>query len=151
MSPAQATESERLQFPAMIPREREVWRAWLKQHQSAYDRFDYNVRVGPWIDPGPAHMAEMRQMAKLVTQKRIDAVGYQGSVVTLFEVKVRAGLSSIGQLLGYEHFWQQDNPLAEAPRLALVVSLLAVGLQPICDKNRITVYQMAVDFSAASG
>lgn len=136
-TPTPPLESDRLSFPAMIPAEIDVWRAWLRLHQGEYDRFDYNARVGPGFDPGEAVPDYIRQMSIKNTKKRIDAVAWQGSAPLIVEVKVRAGLSSIGQLLGYRVHWQRENPHAPPPKMLLVANRLAEGVQDVLDAHSV--------------
>jgi hypothetical protein len=124
-------ESDRLQFPALLPAEIAVWRAWLRLHQGEYDRFAYNVRVGPGFDPGPALHPNDRQMAIDNTRKRIDALAWSGSWPTIVEVKDRAGLSSIGQLLGYVVHWKIEHPNTIQPKALLVANRLAPGVEEV--------------------
>jgi hypothetical protein len=124
-------ESDRLSFPAMIPAEIVVWRAWLRLHQGEYDRFDYNARVGPGFDPGASVPQYIRDMAVKNTKKRIDALAWQGSQPLIVEVKVRAGLSSIGQLLGYRVHWRLEHPHDVPPKMLLVANLLAPGVEEV--------------------
>jgi len=126
-----ALESERGAYPAMLPAEIAVWQAWLQLHQREYDHFDYNTRVGPGYDPGAGVPAYIRQMAIKNTQKRIDAVAWAGSQPLIVEVKVRAGLSAVGQLLGYITHWRRENPHAVPPKMLLVASQLAPGVEEV--------------------
>ena len=121
-------ESDRVTYPAMLPREIAVWRAWLALHQGEYDRFDYNVRVGPGYDPGPGVAQYVRDSAKASTRQRIDAVAYRGDSVLIVEVKDRAGLSALGQLLGYSTHYRRENPVSSPPKLLLVARDLAPGV-----------------------
>src|SRR5574341_2246525 len=106
-TPAQTLQSERLKYPGLLPREIIILREWLRLHERDFDRFGYNVRVGDGFDPGPGFSDDVRKQAIDNSKKRIDAVGWQGSSVLLIEVKDRAGLSAIGQLIGYRPLWQQ--------------------------------------------
>ena len=115
----------------MLPAEIDVWRAWLRLHQAEYDRFDYNARVGPGFDPGGGVPDYIRQMSIKNTKKRIDAVAWAGSQPLIVEVKVRAGLSSIGQILGYRVHWRLENPHAPPPKMLLVANRLAEGVQEV--------------------
>lgn len=124
-------ESDRLQFPALLPAEIAVRRAWLRLHQTEYDRFEYNVRVGPGFDPGPGLHPNDRQMAIDNTRKRIDALAWQGSNPTIIEVKDRAGLSAIGQLMGYIVHWKIEHPNQINPKALLVANRLAPGVQEV--------------------
>jgi hypothetical protein len=130
-TPANPLESDRLSYPAMLPAEIAVWRAWLRLHQAEYDRFDYNARVGPGFDPGGGVPDYIRQMALKSSKKRIDAVGWQGSQPLIVEVKDRAGLSAIGQLLGYRVHWRLENPHSPPPKMLLVANRLAEGMQEV--------------------
>jgi hypothetical protein len=166
---AQRLESERLRYPAMLPREIIVWRNWLKAHESEYSFFAYNVRVGQGYDPGESVQPSIRRQAILNSQKRIDAVGWKGGHVapapppdtlipeaflpvldgepTLFEVKDRLTASGIGQLFTYEVLWSLSFPTAPKPKIALVANRLAEDVAPILAKYSVTLYLVEADFS----
>lgn len=145
-APLEQRESDRLKFPAMLPREREIWRGWLREHEQGFDRFDYNVRLGEGQDPGPSFPDFIRRDSILITQKRIDAVGFQGSQVTIFEVKERAGLSAIGQLVGYAALWRAAHPLEPEPRLVLVTNVLDPDMVPGLRSAGIALALVPVEF-----
>jgi hypothetical protein len=110
----------RKQWPGMNPREIVVFNNWLLIHFNDYSGFDFNVRVGQGTDPGPTFSEDMRRQFIQNTQKRIDVLAWKDSNPTIIEVKDRAGLSSIGQIIGYSHLWKADNPAALVPLLLLV-------------------------------
>lgn len=107
-------ESTKRYYPGMGPVETAVWRAWLRQYEVEWDRFEYNVRVGSGL-PYSAEVERMagaegdnlRRMWKSLTQMRIDAVGWRCTGATLFEVKDRATAGVIGQLLAYFDLFQE--------------------------------------------
>lgn len=136
-TPGTTLESDRQTFPALLPAEILVWRAWLRLHQGEYDRFDYNARVGPGFDPGEAVPDYIRQMSIKNTRKRIDAVAWQGSAPLIVEVKVRAGLASIGQILGYRVHWQRENPYNTPPKMLLVANRLAEGVEEVLQAHNV--------------
>ena len=166
---AQRLESERLRYPAMLPREIIVWRSWLKQHEKEYDFFAYNVRVGAGFDPGESVQPAIRRQAILNSQKRIDAVGWkgghaapkpppevlipeaflpwEGGLPTLFEVKDRLTASGIGQLFTYETLWPLSFPATVKPTIALVANRLAEDVAPILAKYSVTLFLVEADFS----
>src|ERR1700730_8656624 len=74
----QRFEADRLRYPAMLPEETLVWRAWLRHFEHLYDAFDYNTRNGAGdVPPHVTNEATVRD-AVLNSQLRIDAVGWQG-------------------------------------------------------------------------
>ena len=146
-TPAQRLESERLKYPGLLPDEVLVLRAWLALHQSEYDRFDYNMRIGQGIDPGPNYSDEVRRQAILNTQLRIDAVGWKGTQPTIIEVKRRTTPSNVGQILTYDSVWRKELPGGPAPILRLVSNTYSPHILPRVTEAGIFLDVVAVDFS----
>ena len=97
-------------FPGMSEPESRIFRAWLASHGTEYDRFEFNVRVGEGQGL-PADTPEfVKELARAVSRPRINVVAVVGDVVRIIEVKVRAGLSSIGQLVGYRTLYFAEHP-----------------------------------------
>ena len=115
------------QYPQMTVNESAIVRAWLTAHADEYDDVDFNVRVGTSLDLGPGYSDATRQQAALLSQKRIDIVGYKGADVTIVEVKLRVALSALGQLLGYSILWQVEHPETAH------VNLVAIGNSALLD------------------
>ncbi len=119
--------SERDYYPALLPREIEILKAWLKDHEREYERFEFNVRAGQGIDPGPSYSDADRAQFKLNTKKRIDAVAYRGNSVTIIEVKDRAGTTALGEILSYETLYALDHG-GTPIRLLLVTNVLQADM-----------------------
>ncbi len=147
-TPAQQLQSDLTRFPGLRPEEVLVLRAWLKVHEKEFDRFEYNVRVGPGQDPGPTYTGEMRRMAILNSQKRIDAVGWKSTTPWIIEVKVRAQSNAIGQLVSLDALWRNDNPTGPTPQMLLVATALAPDVPITLQRYGIRLDLMPdVDFS----
>jgi hypothetical protein len=106
----------------MRPREAVIMRLWLKDHESEYDRFEYNVRVGPGRDPGPDFSPAVRRNAKLSSQLRLDAVAWRDGRPTLIEVKDFALMAAIAQVALYAAVWRAERPGETEPALLIVCS-----------------------------
>jgi hypothetical protein len=145
---AQTLQADRLSFPGMLPKEILIWKGFLKQHESEFDSWQYNVRVGNGVDPGPGYAENVRQMAIANSQKRIDAVGWQGPVPTIFEVKFRAGAGAVGQMVVYAPLWAALYPLVPLTHLALVTDALQPDVQPALAAQGIALYVIPTDFSS---
>lgn len=150
-TPAQRLQSDRLNFPGMLPREILVFKSWLRLHEAEYDRFEYNVRLGEGHDPGPQFPAEARRMAIMNSQKRVDAVGWKSDQPTLIEVKDRAGFSAIGQIVGYDALWRHQNPTSAAPKLILVCNRFANDILQVLQRQGIELAVVEADFSILRG
>jgi hypothetical protein len=112
----------------MRPVEATVMRLWLQQHEDEYDRFDYNVRVGPGRDPGPSYSDSVRKTAIMSSQLRLDAVGWKGDRPTLIEVKNYALVTAVAQLTLYAAVWQLERPSGPNPGLVIVCTNAEPGV-----------------------
>jgi hypothetical protein len=137
-TPNTPLQSDRQSFPGLMPNEVLVLKRWLKLHESEYDRFEYNVRIGPGFDPGEKHMDEIRAMSIANTQRRIDAIAWKGQQATIIEVKQRASFAAVGQLFGYETHWLSEHPGSGTPRLLLVAESTAEGTDLVIKRAGIT-------------
>jgi hypothetical protein len=109
------------QLPGLTYDESLIAKAWLRAHCAAFDDIQFNFRLGQGLEPPPGADAAMVQMTQQITTKRADIVAVKGSDVTLIEVKVRIAFNVIGQLLGYQHLYEQQFPTRR------IVRLLAIG------------------------
>jgi hypothetical protein len=147
-NPAQRMEADRTKFPAMQIDEILVWKRWLEQYQGLFERFDYDAHVGTGVDPGPTLAEPYRSMAINLSRGRIDAVGWQAGVPTIFEVERYSKARSIGQLLTYRALWESQNPSAAAPAIALVDAGFDPNIVPALEQHGIDHYTVPVNFSA---
>jgi hypothetical protein len=93
-------------FPHMLPHDVGLFAAFvLSEEGQQYEQWQFDFHLGPGTDPGPIYDPVMRQVATLLTQLRVDAIGWISGEPTIFEVKPDARLSAFGQLLAYCWFW----------------------------------------------
>lgn len=131
--------SELPSYGSLFAPEQTILRRWLKAHESEYDSFDFNVRIGPGYDPGPQYDEAIRRMAVANSQRRIDAIAYKQGQVTIIEVKQRGSFAAVGQLIGYETHWMKDHPGEQPPRLLLICGSLAEGTDIVATRAGVTV------------
>ena len=97
-------------FPHMAPYDTPLFASFLLGDAAkGYQRWEFDVSVGPGVDPGPFVDPKLRDNAIYLTQAKIDAVGWAGQIPTIFEVKPTLALSGFGQLLGYRWYFQQHT------------------------------------------
>jgi len=108
------------EFPGMSKAEARIWREFLKQVRLPAGKLYYNVRVGrmvPWT-PGESWWVSVVRSA--VSRTRADALLATANSYWLFEVKTRAGLSAVGQALGYAYLFSEAIA-GELPVLPVIV------------------------------
>jgi len=115
-----------LRLPGQLAVEAALTRAFLLEHGARYHWIGTNVRLGEGDDPGPAYPEYARRYAIATTQKRADLVGFRDTGVDIFEVKVQANLSEIGQLLGYQVLWNREFPASPADLLGVIAHHLSL-------------------------
>ncbi|SRR5579885_3269982 len=137
----------RQQWPGLNPREVVVFNAWLLLHYSEYTAFDFNVRVGNGADPLPTMTDDEKRQWKLNTQKRIDAIAWKDSSPTIIEVKDKAEIRSIGQVVGYGYLWSLDNPAAGKPGMMIVANRADSDVLLTANAAGVQVNLVEADFS----
>lgn len=107
-------------YPHLAPQDVAVWELFITQNPQAYTSVDYDFRVGRGaLAPLGTPDNLVRDLTSL-TQKRIDAVGWHpdGSV-DIIEVKPRANLAAIGEVISYNLLFVLDtkNPPVRTRRI----------------------------------
>lgn len=165
----QRMQSDRLKFPGMTPAEILVLKAWLKINEAQFDRFDYNVRIGPdYVSPTPL-TPDVQRNANLLHKLRLDAVGWRGvdnallpkliespseiyklfpqALAVIIDAKRRATTGHVGQLINYRDVWVSENPQNAPPDLVLACATYQPALVPSALAHNIQVNTVSVDFT----
>ncbi len=115
-----------------MPKEAVLWGTWLLSHAAEYDRYDYDVRVGPGR-PAPAGLPQpVIDSWVLQSMRRIDVVGWRAGAPTLFSVNPHGGRLIYGELKLYERLFRTgprwvDGVLDRIPYLGAVKLAAVVG------------------------
>jgi len=116
-------------FPHLLPWDAAIWRSFLELNGHDYQSFEYDVRVGDGRDPGPEYTQNIRNMAIQLSQRRIDAVGFQPGTITLFEITGSIGMTALGQCHAYPILYRLKNPGNYTLRIILVAAHLQDDIQ----------------------
>lgn len=128
-------------FPHMAPYDIPLFASFiLSDAANGYDRWEFDVAVGPGLDPGPFVDPALRENAIYLTQVRLDAVGWAGQIPTIFEVKPELSLTGFGQLLGYRWYFQQHTGIY--PSLAGITDYMPYQYKILYDAHDIEVHQV---------
>lgn len=130
-------------FPHMYAAESDIWRRWLERYGKKYLKFSYDLHVGklwPQLEKLPP---KWRRGAEAVYLKRIDVVGYQADCETVFEVKIRAGLGALGQIIGYLALYEEQFSPTKELKGAIVCNDVDPNVRWILEDHGIELYVMA--------
>lgn len=117
-----------------------MWARWLLLHHVEYDRFDYDIRVGQGRPIDPEWPPYIQEMARHLSLKRIDAVGFKAGAPTIFEVSPRGSRTVYGALQLYGRLYPLAFPTQPAPRLAAVVGRADPDVLAVMREDGITVF-----------
>lgn len=95
------------QFPHLLPDDIQVWERFLAHYGSLYTHFDYDVRVGTGRPQPEQPLEGIRKMAMDLSQRRIDAVGWDTRGPTIIEITTGIGFKATGQIQIYPTLWRQ--------------------------------------------
>lgn len=128
-------------YPHMLKNEVVIWEKFLAEHGPRYDKFEYDVHVGSLYPEHEVLDTAWKRGAAAVYQKRIDAVGFQPGVIEIFEVKPHAGLSALGQVLGYLALYDEDFEPFDELRATVVTGLIDPGTRLLLTNHGIGIYE----------
>lgn len=120
-------------YPHLLPADVLLWERFLDQYPDYFESVEYDVHVGGAVDHSPWWSDKFRIEASWLASKRIDVVGHRKGEIWIVELKPEAGLSAIGQLIGYELLYQKRY----SPTWPLVKCLVTNLLTP--DERFLTV------------
>lgn len=100
----------RHKYPHLIGEDTEVWNRFILKYPDIFDTVDYDFKVGRGADTTPINEQSSKEYWAELTKKRIDVIGYKNNFVTIVEVKKRASLFTLGQILGYRYLYLREFP-----------------------------------------
>jgi len=126
-------------YPHMLPNEAEIWDRLLAIRTPPFIKLEYDVHVGDTPEPPPDLPDYLKPMFETVYRKRIDVVAHDPDKIFVIEVKPRAGMSALGQVLSYKFLYERDfkptKPVEmrivserEEPNIREIAALQNVGI-----------------------
>ncbi len=130
----------RVHYPHMIDSEIRVWENFMNKFPDRFDSVDYDFRVGNGVVLPEYLGSEWGRMAKMLSQKRIDVIGWNGDSPTIIEIKERVGLSAMGQVLGYKTLFRREFLNFPDPELLIICERISGDDQDVLNDNGIPVF-----------
>ena len=131
-----------VKYPHMGTRESRIWEAYLEQYGTPAGRIDYDVHLGEGMEADPSWPEWMRVMVKALSTKRADVVVEGTSVTTIIEIKRRAGLSAVGQLLGYEALMFKERGGMKPVDLLVICEYIEPDMADVFEYYKVAVVVM---------
>jgi len=138
---------KRRKYPHMRPEDVRIWERFLDAHSPLNAVVAYDVHVGstpPLPDDAPEYL---KKHVAAVYPKKIDAVMYFPTQTLVTEIKPFAGLTALGQALGYRHLFINDYPFAPQPVAAIITDTAQPDVPSLCRKLGIVLIEVPQDAS----
>lgn len=140
MNISKATIADLRKFPHMSPVDIEVWKRFLLRYPTMFSNLQYDVRVGKGIPPLANVSDTLKRDWLLLTQKRIDVVGYSSGQIGIIEVKGTAGTTAPGQPVAYSILFKNHFHPVSAINPILVCSSAGVDVMTIAHAMHVQVF-----------
>lgn len=88
-------------YPHFLAEDNAVWTRFLERNFERLHEVWYDVRVGKPVKLEEDATEMEKRIARGLTRKRIDVVGWDGGSYWVIEVKPYAGMLAVGQVISY--------------------------------------------------
>lgn len=132
----------RLKYPHMFPKDIPVWERFVLSMPNFYREVAYDVVVGQGIAPDPNLPPNIRADATILTQKRIDAVGFVRHEIHVIEIKPVASVSAPGQALAYAKLYESTYRPTASVVPVLICSHAPRDVLTVADQFGVEVFQV---------
>jgi hypothetical protein len=129
-------------YPHMGKLEKEIWDRFLMTTNLTFTKIEYDVRVGPGNPPAAPLPPDIAAMWDALTKLRIDAVGYRKTEIWIFEVKVRAGRSALGQVDSYLYWFRKERNPSLPTQAAIVCKYVDNNIVEVAMAKNIWIFQV---------
>lgn len=116
-----------------------LWERFMEKYPDVYEAVAYDVAVGSVPEHAQAPVvAEGASMGRLY-QRRIDVVGFKDEETDILEVKPRATMSAIGQVLGYKYLYMRDEGWPKEPKAVIVTDYADADMVAAAQTQGVTI------------
>ena len=116
-----------------------LWETFIDKNPRFFETVDYDFRVGKGMEIKPEWDEKFAKMATMITQKRIDVLGWLGDSPIIVEIKKRVGLATFGQILGYQILFIKDFPFIPKPQLLVITGSIDIDNREVLKEFHIPV------------
>lgn len=131
---------EPISYPHLVKREAQIWDTFMHNVRLPKGTLYYGARVGRPIPAEPGESPWVTSVRQMTSRKRLDVVLRTRESWWIFEVKVRVGLSAVGQAIGYEFLFSEAIAGETPVFTVLVCDYMTIDVDIICAHEGIGLY-----------
>lgn len=95
-------------YPHMMREDTDVWTRFLESEFVEFKRVWYDVHVGSPVVLGVGAADDLERISQGLTRKRIDVVGAVAGGLWVIEVKPKANMYAVGQIITYTRLFEKE-------------------------------------------
>lgn len=119
-----------------------IWERYLKTDDAKRYKFEYDVHVGEGVELREEEERWVRELAKWLTQLRVDVIGWADDHMAIFEVKRRGDVAAVGQLLTYKKLLQMRYRNGRKIRMVLVCEDVHPDVEKVLRFHRVDIVRV---------
>jgi len=124
-------------YPHLIGGDSELWDKFLVKNPSFFEAVSYDVRVGEGMVLAGEWSQEIADMAKTLSQRRIDVIAERAGYIWLIELKVDPGVSLIGQLEAYKILFLKELEKPVLIQMFTIINRTSPDLTTVLNEKNI--------------
>lgn len=123
----------------MKPEDVMVWERFIQARPDFFSTVDYDFRVGEGAPQAPTLPENIARDGKILTQKKVDVIGYKDNDIYIIELKPTADTRALGQILAYYNLYIKDNPNARNVHKMVIAGEIERELEDVYFENDVIV------------
>jgi len=96
-------------YPHMSPVEEKLWDRYLRWSPHEFLRLTYDLHLGDHAPLDPVWPEWLVRLVLATSRLRVDVIGETVDAIYIFEIKDRAGMGALGQLMTYEALYREEH------------------------------------------
>lgn len=135
-------------YPHMLPKDRRIWTAFLEAGVVDITEVWYDVHVGQGVLLPVGTSDLLQRIRDGITRKRIDVVCHVGNRYWVVEVKPRADMYALGQVMTYVRLFMGEFAMVEEVVAVIICSEVDEDLMYLFEEFSVMVYKPGVEVVA---
>lgn len=107
-------------YPHMMPEDVAVWERYISANPDMYETCEYDFPVGTVPEFVGEQTPEDHASMERLYKRKIDVIARKLNNIDIIELKPQCSMSTIGQVLGYQHLYVRDVKPSETVRAVVI-------------------------------
>ncbi len=132
----------RSKYKHMLPTEVRLWDRFIEEHGLPEGEIEYDCHLGEGAEVDPSWPGWMTKVVKTLSTHRVDVLVRRQKEVLIVELKVVAGMGTVGQLVGYEALYLRQFGMDRPVSLLCVCERMEADMRAVFGFYEIGVVEM---------